>query len=76
MDNMPYDHTNIQDIDVVPVEEDNRNQDEPETYHDIMKRNIIEALRRNRGNRKRTAQELGLSERTIYRKIQEYGLDV
>lgn len=76
MDNMPYDHTNIQDIDVVPVEEDNRKQDEPETYHDIMKRNIIEALRRNRGNRKRTAQELGLSERTIYRKIQEYGLDV
>ena len=74
--NTSYDNSNIQDIDVVTVEDDSKKQDEPETYYDIMKRNIIEALKRNRGNRKRTAQELGLSERTIYRKIQEYGLDI
>lgn len=35
---------------------------------------IRKALAHNGGNRKATAVELGLSERTLYRKIKEYGL--
>lgn len=35
---------------------------------------IQKALIKNGGNRKATAVELGLSERTLYRKIKEYGL--
>jgi len=36
---------------------------------------IIKALERNQGKRKQAASELGISERTLYRKINEYGLD-
>ena len=36
---------------------------------------IIEALYRNNGRRKLTAQELKISERTLYRKIKQYGLE-
>lgn len=36
---------------------------------------IRRALARNEGHRGRAAQELGISERSIYRKIRDYGLD-
>ncbi len=36
---------------------------------------IADALRRNGGRRKATAEELNISERTLYRKIKEYGLE-
>lgn len=36
---------------------------------------IMNALRRNEGRRKPTAAELNISERTLYRKIKEYGLE-
>jgi transcriptional regulator with PAS, ATPase and Fis domain len=36
---------------------------------------IIKALERNKGKRKQAASELGISERTLYRKINEYGLN-
>ena len=39
------------------------------------KRLIIKALEKNRGRRKKAADELHISERTLYRKIKEYGLD-
>ncbi|HET6348332.1 MAG TPA: helix-turn-helix domain-containing protein, partial [Candidatus Krumholzibacteria bacterium] len=35
---------------------------------------IREALNRSAGNRRRAADYLGISERTLYRKIKEYGL--
>ena len=35
---------------------------------------IIKALDKHRGKRKYAAKELGISERTLYRKIKEYGL--
>jgi DNA-binding NtrC family response regulator len=38
------------------------------------KRLITEALKRFQGNRKKAAQALGISERTLYRKIDLYGL--
>ena len=39
------------------------------------KRLIMKALEKHRGRRKRAAEELHISERTLYRKIKEYGLD-
>jgi DNA-binding NtrC family response regulator len=36
---------------------------------------IIKALERHRGNRRMAARELKISERTLYRKIKEYGLN-
>ena len=41
---------------------------------DMERETIRKALAHNGGNRKATAVELGLSERTLYRKIKEYGL--
>lgn len=35
---------------------------------------IRKALERNKGNRKAACREIGISERTLYRKIKEYGL--
>jgi len=36
---------------------------------------IKKALDKNNGKRKLAAAELGISERTLYRKIKEYGLE-
>jgi transcriptional regulator with PAS, ATPase and Fis domain len=36
---------------------------------------IQKALEKHRGKRKYAAQELGISERTLYRKIKEYEID-
>jgi transcriptional regulator with PAS, ATPase and Fis domain len=37
---------------------------------------ISKALRKHHNNRKKAASELGISERTLYRKIKNYGLDM
>jgi len=42
---------------------------------DMEKEMIRSALERNRGRRRNAAQELRISERTLYRKIKEYGLE-
>ena len=34
------------------------------------------ALEKNKSKRKLAAKELGISERTLYRKIKEYGIDI
>jgi transcriptional regulator with PAS, ATPase and Fis domain len=36
---------------------------------------IIKALEKYNGKRKLAASELGISERTLYRKIKEYGIE-
>ena len=36
---------------------------------------IVKALERNKGRRKAAAAELGISERTLYRKIKQFDLD-
>jgi DNA-binding NtrC family response regulator len=42
---------------------------------DAEKDMIVKALERHKGKRKYAAQDLRISERTLYRKIKEYGLD-
>ncbi len=36
---------------------------------------IVKALERNGGNRRRAASELGISDRTLYRKLKQYGME-
>ncbi|MDE6098049.1 MAG: sigma-54 dependent transcriptional regulator [Muribaculaceae bacterium] len=46
-----------------------------ETDSESERRSIRDALERNDGRRKAAARELNISERTLYRKIKEYGLE-
>lgn len=50
---------------------------EPEilNLNDLGRQMVEKALERNGGNRKRAAQELGISDRTLYRRIKQYGLE-
>ena len=45
------------------------------TMADAEKATIEGALRENAGNRRKAAEALGIGERTLYRKIKEYGLE-
>lgn len=45
------------------------------TLEDTERETIKQSLERNGGRRKATAKELNISERTLYRKIKEYGLE-
>ena len=45
------------------------------TLEETERETIESALRRNNGRRKSTAQELNISERTLYRKIKQYNLE-
>ena len=45
------------------------------TLEDTERETIKRSLERNEGKRKKTAEELKISERTLYRKIKEYGLE-
>lgn len=51
--------------------------EEPENLNlENVSRHMLEkALEKNGGNRKKAAQELGISDRTLYRRIKQYGLD-
>ena len=50
---------------------------EPESLNlsDLGRQMLEKALERNGGNRKKAAQELGISDRTLYRRLKQYGLD-
>ncbi|MDD7719699.1 MAG: sigma-54 dependent transcriptional regulator [Prevotella sp.] len=50
-------------------------QNESLNLSDIGRQVVEKALERNGGNRKKAAQELGISDRTLYRRIKQYGLD-
>ena len=57
----------VQDVTAAPVA--------PATLEDTERETIRRALERNGGRRKATAAELNISERTLYRKIKEYGME-
>ena len=50
---------------------------EPENLNlnDLGKQMLEKALERNNGNRKKAALELGISDRTLYRRLKQYGLE-
>jgi transcriptional regulator with PAS, ATPase and Fis domain len=73
----------------LPSEQVQSNGDQIEDIHDISheteddslsierkeKELIIRALRKNNNRRKYAARDLGISERTLYRKIKQYELE-
>ena len=47
----------------------------PPTIEEQYKQHLLDALKRNNFNRRKAALELGISERTLYRKIHRFNLD-
>jgi transcriptional regulator with PAS, ATPase and Fis domain len=66
-------HTQPEELDISNAEE--IVDDDTLNIGDMEKRNILLALQRNHYKRKLAAEELGISERTLYRKIKAYGID-
>lgn len=71
LDNSPDDQefSEAEEVVDMPTERQFKNKREAQ------KSEIIEALERNGGRRKETAAELFISERTLYRKIKELGIE-
>lgn len=65
----PIDEAEFQETEVV---EDSK---PTQTLEEMERKAISEALHRNNGNRRNTAVELGISERTLYRKISDYNIE-
>ena len=62
---------------IVSKEEDIHEHEEVEESLSLVDKEIEminKALKKHRGKRKYAAQELGISERTLYRKIKEYNI--
>ncbi len=66
-------HTTTEELDIPTAEE--IVDEDTLNIGDMEKRNILLSLQRNHYKRKLAAEELGISERTLYRKIKAYGID-
>lgn len=66
-DDDTYDYENVHDI--------THEEDESLSIEAKEKELIIKALRKNNNKRKYAAQDLGISERTLYRKIKQYEIE-
>lgn len=64
-------------MEVAEAEEYVEPEKEPENLNlnDWSRQALEKALERNGGNRKKAALELGISDRTLYRRLKQYGLD-
>jgi DNA-binding NtrC family response regulator len=64
------------------VLQDKKAYDDSETIEESLsiadkeKELIVKSLRKHRNKRKDAATDLGISERTLYRKIKEYGIEL
>ncbi|MDR3118990.1 MAG: sigma-54 dependent transcriptional regulator [Mediterranea sp.] len=65
-------HTQDEDEDIQDTEE---YIEEPLSLDEVEKETIQKALDKNKGKRRTAAKDLNISERTLYRKIKEYGLE-
>jgi transcriptional regulator with PAS, ATPase and Fis domain len=64
-----FEYAKVEDITHSIMDDDNFSLEKQE------KEMIIKALKKNNNKRKYAAQDLGISERTLYRKIKQYGLE-
>jgi DNA-binding NtrC family response regulator len=73
-------YASIEDVEPEPSAEELAAEHEVVVYRpgmtlaDLEKNAIVAALREVAGNRRRAAEMLGMGERTLYRKIKEYGI--
>lgn len=63
----------VEDVEDVEVEE--IKDSDSLNLNDLGRQMVERALEKNGGNRKKAAAELGISDRTLYRRIKQYGLD-
>ena len=70
MQHQPQDLGRVDEVAAMDVEGET-----VKTLDETERETIESALRRNNGRRKVTAQELNISERTLYRKIKQYNLE-
>ncbi|MDR1762683.1 MAG: sigma-54 dependent transcriptional regulator [Dysgonamonadaceae bacterium] len=87
MEKHPAAPVKMEDINITPLEhvsydeyteaDDDVHEEPQETMslEELVKERIEKALARNKGNRRSAAKDLKISERTLYRKIKEYGLE-
>jgi len=65
-----YDFVNVEEI-----AQDAEEEEESLSLEDKEKELIVKALRKNNNKRKYAARDLGISERTLYRKIKQYEIE-
>lgn len=65
----------VTDNDVAPKETDEENVVVDGSLEEMERKSIKSVLNKNNGNRRLAAKQLGISERTLYRKIKEYDLE-
>lgn len=72
-------HTGVKSEDYAEAEDVTEKENEPVVrvgkLEDVEKEMIKQALAESGGNRRVAAERLGISERTLYRKIKEYGME-
>ena len=64
----------VEDAEIEEIEEEESNNSSL-NLNDLGRQTIIKALERNKGNRKKAAEKLGISDRTLYRKLKKYKID-
>ena len=72
-DGQPSPHTTPK---VIVVEQTPEEEAKDYSIDSMYKERIMEVLKKYPRNRKAASEELGISERTLYRKINEYGIDL
>ena len=73
--NSDYNSPQNDNLDYQKVEDIEADEDDTLSLQHLEKEMIIKALRKHNNKRKYAAQDLGISERTLYRKIKQYELD-
>ena len=64
-----------EDIEAEEIKDtENESENESLNLNELSRQMIERALERNNGNRKKAAEELGISDRTLYRRIKKYNL--
>jgi len=64
-----------QDFEIAEEYQEVESTPQPQTLEDMERKMIKQTLEKYRGKRKAAAEELKISERTLYRKIKEYGIE-
>ena len=68
------DAEDIEAEEIKDMENESESENESLNLNELSRQMIERALERNNGNRKKAAEELGISDRTLYRRIKKYDL--
>lgn len=74
--NDSLDNIQIQNADEIKTQDDILHNIDSLRIDEIEKKMISLALKRSSGNRRQAAEDLGISERTLYRKLTDFGLEL